>query len=73
MNVIITWLESLVQSVFMAIKMLLWTFQGLLNFGTVLMGSVNILAEVMEILPAIVASSIMSACAILVVLRILGR
>lgn len=73
MNVIITWLESLVQSIFMIIKMGLWLMQGLLNFGTLLLGSVNILAEVMDILPAVVASSIMSACAILVILRIIGR
>ena len=73
MQAVITWLKSIIEGITVVIKMGLWMMQGIANMGAIAIGSVNILGEVMEILPAVVCSSIMSACAILVVLRILGR
>lgn len=72
MNLIINWIESIVQFFFMLFKLLGWVLGGLLNLGTVLMETVNVFTEVMDFLPDAVSMSLVSFCAILVTLRILG-
>lgn len=73
MGVIIAWLESLVQSIFMGIKFLFWMLGGLLNLGTVMTESINIFAEILEFLPSVVTSTMIAVCGGLVVFRIFGR
>lgn len=73
MGVIIAWLESLVQSIFMGIKFIFWMLGGLLNLGTVMTESINIFAEILEFLPSVVTSTMIAVCGGLVVFRIFGR
>ena len=73
MNVIISWLESLVQSVLSCIKFVFWLLGGLVNLGTVMTESINIFAEILEFLPGIVTSTMIAVCGGLIVFRIFGR
>lgn len=73
MGVIISWLESLVQSIFMVIQFVFWLLGGLVNLGTVMMESINIFAEILRFLPATVTSTMVAVCGGLVVFRIFGR
>lgn len=73
MDAIITLISSLIQGIFSIIQMVFWVLEGMHNYGMVLLGSLNILTEVMTILPSVVASAIMAACTVLVTLRIVGR
>lgn len=73
MDAIITFISSLLQGIFSIIQMAFWLLEGMHNYGTVLLGSLNILTEVMMMLPSVVASAITAACAVLVTLRIIGR
>ena len=72
MNIIVNWLMSLVQFIFMLFKFLLMVIGGLTNLGTILMESVNVLMEVIDFLPLVVRTTFMAVLGIMVTLRILG-
>lgn len=73
MQVIISWLESLVQSIFMGIQFIFWLLGGLVNLGTVMTESINIFAEILGFLPGVVTSTMVAVCGGLIVFRIFGR
>lgn len=73
MNAVITWLKTILESMWTLVKIASWTIDGIKNFGAVALASANILGKVMEFLPTAVCGTIMASCAILVTLRILGR
>lgn len=73
MGVVISWLESLVQSIFMGIQFIFWLLGGLVNLGTVMTESINIFSEVLRFLPGVVTSTMIAVCGGLIVFRILGR
>ena len=73
MGVIISWLESLVQSIFMGIQFIFWLLGGLVNLGTVMTESINIFSEILRFLPGAVTSTMVAGCGGLVVFRIFGR
>lgn len=73
MSVIVSFFESLVQSVFMGIKYIFWLLQGLLNLGTIMTESTNIFAEILSFLNPVVTSTMIAVCGGLVVFRIFGR
>lgn len=73
MNVILSWLESIIQVVFMLIKLVFWILRGLFNMITMMTESINIFSEILGFLPGTVVSVMLALCALLIVLRILGR
>lgn len=73
MSVIISWLESLVDSIFTGIQFLFWLLGGLVNLGTVMTESINIFSEILQFLPGVVTSTMIAVCGGLVVFRIFGR
>ena len=72
MNIIINWCQSLVELVFSLFKLIFMMLSGLVNLGTILMESVNVLVEVTDFLPPVVGTVFFAVLGILVTFRILG-
>lgn len=70
---IISWLESLVQSVFTGIQFIFWLLSGLVNLGTIMTESINVFGEILRFLPEVVVSAMIAVCGGLIVFRIFGR
>lgn len=73
MEAIMTWFGSIFQVLLSFIQLALWLLQGMLNYSTVLQGAMNTLTQALTMLPGVVSSAIVAACAVLITLRILGR
>lgn len=73
MGVISDLILSAIQSIFMVIKFIFWFLGGLVNLGTVMTESINILAEIFEFLPTVVTTTMIAVCGGLIVFRVLGR
>ena len=72
MNIIVNWLESIIQFFFMLIKLVMMVLGGIANLGTVLMESINVLMEVSDFLPPVVGTALYAVLGIMLTLRILG-
>lgn len=72
MNIIINWCESLVQCVMSLFQLVFMMISGLINLGTILMESVNVLMEVTDFLPSVVGTAFFAVLGIMVTLRLLG-
>lgn len=70
---IISWLESISQSIVTGLKYIWWLLSGTVRLGTMLTESVNIFAEILDFFPAAITSTLIAICGGLIVFRIFGR